>query len=118
MKHSNPDFADRLSAAADAKKAQLERAARAKAASESDGAMERRKLREATSTAREGRITERKTIKQANEARLAGELAAGQAAEAVAREVALKAEEGLSASSEKAGCSVKVVASPCNQILP
>jgi len=39
----NIGFADRLSAAADAKKAQLERAARAKSAVESPAAVERRK---------------------------------------------------------------------------
>jgi hypothetical protein len=43
----NTDFADRLSAAADAKRAQLERAARAKSAAESPAAVERRAAREA-----------------------------------------------------------------------
>jgi len=43
----NTSFADRLSAAAEAKKAQLERAARARSESESPAAVERRAAREA-----------------------------------------------------------------------
>jgi hypothetical protein len=43
----NTDFADRLSAAANAKKAQLERAARARSAAESPAAVERRSARRA-----------------------------------------------------------------------
>ena len=48
----NTGFADRLNAAADAKKAQLERAARARSAAESPEAVERRKEREAVRMAR------------------------------------------------------------------
>jgi uncharacterized protein DUF6481 len=43
---NNTSFADRLSAAADAKKAQLERAARVSAEAESPAAVERRMARE------------------------------------------------------------------------
>ena len=43
----NTGFADRLNAAAEAKKAQLERAARAKAAADSPEAAERRAARQA-----------------------------------------------------------------------
>jgi|ERR1700730_683368 hypothetical protein len=52
----NTGFADRLSAAADAKKAQLERAARARSAAESPAAVERRAAREAVRVARDARI--------------------------------------------------------------
>ena len=54
----NASFADRLSAAAEAKKAQLERAARARAAAESPAAVERRTAREAVRVARDARIAE------------------------------------------------------------
>jgi transposase len=47
----NTSFAARLSAAADAKKAQLERAARAKSAAESPAAVERRTARRAVEAA-------------------------------------------------------------------
>ena len=43
----NTGFADRLKTAADAKRVQLERAARARSAAESPAAVERRKAREA-----------------------------------------------------------------------
>src|ERR1700730_3342671 len=89
----NTGFADRLSAAADAKKAQLERAARARSAAESPAAVERRTGREAVRVARDARIAERKATKLASEARQAAALAAAQAAETAAREVALKAEQ-------------------------
>ena len=56
----NTSFADRLSAAADAKKAQLEQAARARSAAESPAAVERRTAREAVKAARDARIAERK----------------------------------------------------------
>ena len=46
----NTSFVDRLSAAADAKKAQLERAARARSEAESPAAIERRMARDAVST--------------------------------------------------------------------
>ena len=50
----NASFGDRLSAAAEAKKAQLERAARARAAAESPAAVEQRTAREAVRVARDG----------------------------------------------------------------
>ena len=49
----NVAFADRLNAAADAKKAQLERAAQARSAAESPAAVERRTAREAVRVARD-----------------------------------------------------------------
>ena len=78
----NTSFADRLSAAADAKKAQLERAARARSETESPAAVERRRAREAIRLARDARIAERKAAKLAAEARQAAALAAAQVAEA------------------------------------
>jgi hypothetical protein len=87
----NTSFADRLSAAADAKKAQLERAARARSEAESPAAIERRTAREAVGVARDARIAERRAAKLAVEARQAAALAAAQVAEAAAREAALKA---------------------------
>jgi Family of unknown function (DUF6481) len=72
----NTSFADRLSAAANAKKAQLERAARARSAAESPAAVEQRAAREAVGVAREARIAERKATKLAIEARQAAALAA------------------------------------------
>src|SRR5436853_2050342 len=57
----NTSFADRLSAAADAKKAQLERAARARSEAESPAAIERRMARDAVRVARDARIAERTT---------------------------------------------------------
>src|SRR6266436_3569863 len=65
----NTSFADRLSAAAEAKKAQLERAARAKSEAESPAAVERRAAREAVRVARDARIAERRATKLAVEAR-------------------------------------------------
>ena len=61
----NADFAERLSTAADAKKAQLERAARARSAAESPTAVERRRAREEVRVARDARIAERKAAKLA-----------------------------------------------------
>jgi Family of unknown function (DUF6481) len=52
----NTGFADRLSAAADTKKAQLERAARARSEAESPAAVERRKAREAVRLAAKRRV--------------------------------------------------------------
>src|SRR5216683_2294078 len=75
----NTGFADRLSAAADAKKAQLERAARARSVAESPAAVEQRTAREAVRVARDTRIAER----EAREAEFA---------EQTAREAALEAE--------------------------
>ena len=89
----NTGFADRLSAAADAKKAQLERAARAKPAAESPAAVERWMAREAVRMARDARIAERRATKLAVDARQAAALAVAQVAEAAAREAALKAEQ-------------------------
>ena len=59
----NTSFVDRLSAAADAKKAQLERAARARSEAESPAAIERRMARDAVRVARDARIAERKAAK-------------------------------------------------------
>jgi hypothetical protein len=89
----NASFADRLSAAAEAKKAQLERAAQARSAAESPEAVERRRAREEVKVARDARIAERKAAKLASEACEAAAQAAAQAAEAAAREVALKADQ-------------------------
>jgi Family of unknown function (DUF6481) len=50
----NADFAERLSTAADAKKAQLERAARARSAAESPTAIERRRAREIDAALHQG----------------------------------------------------------------
>src|ERR1700686_2876995 len=72
----NTGFADRLGAAADAKKAQLERAARARSGAGGPGAVDRRAAREAVSLAREARAAERKAAKLAMEARQSAELAA------------------------------------------
>ena len=76
----NTGFADRLSAAADAKKAQLERPA----------AVERRTAREAVRVARDARIAKRTATELAIEAHQAAALAAAQVAEAAAREGALR----------------------------
>jgi len=81
----NVGFANRLSAAADAKKARLERVARARFAAESPSAVERRMAPEAIRVARDSRIAKRKATKLAVETRQAAALAA-------AREAALKAE--------------------------
>ena len=89
----NTSFTDRLSAAADAKKAQLERAARARSEAESPAGIERWMARDAVRVARDARIAERKATKLAAEARQAAALAAAQVAEAAAREAALKAEQ-------------------------
>src|SRR6202030_1198804 len=76
----NASFADRLSAAAEAKKAQLERAAQARSEAESPAAIKRRMARDAVRVARDARIAERKATKLAVEARQAAALAAAQAA--------------------------------------
>jgi hypothetical protein len=89
----NTDFADRLKTAADAKKAQLERAALARSEAESPAAIKRRMARDAVKVARDARIAERRATKLAVEARQAAALAAAQAAEVAAREAALKAEQ-------------------------
>jgi hypothetical protein len=64
----NTSFADRLSVAANAKKAQLERAARARSAAESPTAVGRRSARDAVRAARDARMAERKATKLAIEA--------------------------------------------------
>src|SRR5207248_6534814 len=78
---------------AHAKRMRLEQSARARSAAGSPAAVERRMAREAVGVAREARIAERKATKLANEARQTAALALAQAAEAAAREVALKAEQ-------------------------
>ena len=60
----NAGFADRLSAAAGAKKARLERVARARSAAESPAAVERRMAREAVRVARDARYAARKAGKR------------------------------------------------------
>src|SRR5271156_5352429 len=92
----NTGFADRLSAAADAKKAHLERAARARSVADSPTAIERRTAREAVRIARDARIAERTAAKLAVEVRQAAALAAAQVAEAAARDAAVKAEREAS----------------------
>ena len=61
----NTSFGDRLSAAAEARKAQLERAARARSEAESPAAVERRAALEAVRVARDARIAERRATKLA-----------------------------------------------------
>jgi Family of unknown function (DUF6481) len=90
----NTSFADRLSAPADAKRAELERA-RARSAAESPAAVERRTAREAVRAARAARIAERTATKLALEARQAAALAAAQVAEAAAL-VAIRSAHGSS----------------------
>jgi hypothetical protein len=92
-KSTNPDFADRLNASADAKKARLELLEKAKAAASTPEFLERQAARAAVAAAREARTIERKAAKLAAAARAAEELAAAQAAEAAAREIALRAEQ-------------------------
>ena len=86
-------FADRLSTAVNAKKAQLERAARARSEAESPAAIERRAARDAVRVARDARIAERTAAKLAIQAQQAAALAAAQAAEVAARQAAMKAEQ-------------------------
>ena len=93
IRSKNASFADRPSAAAEAKKAQLERAAQARSEAESPAAIKRRMARDAVKVARDARIAERRATKLAVEARQAAALAAAQAAEVAAREAGLKAEQ-------------------------
>src|SRR5438309_10249502 len=88
----NASFTDGLSAAAEAKRAQRERAARARSEAEIPAAVERRMAREVVRLARDARIAERKATRLAAEARQAAALSSARAAEAAAREAALKAE--------------------------
>ena len=83
-------FTDRLSTAADAKRAALENF-RARTASGDPAAIERQATRVAISTARETRLAERRATREAEAARQALELAA-QNAELAARNAALEAE--------------------------
>src|SRR4051795_8087236 len=76
-----PDFADRLSTANEARKAQLERA---KALAERPEGAERRKEREAIVAARNLRIDEHKAAEAARKEREAADRAAAEAAEATA----------------------------------
>ena len=85
-----PSFAERLSMANAAKKAQLERARRI--AKDPERA-ERLKGREEMVAARNHRLAEREAARRAAEEREAAELAARQAAEAAAREAARQAKE-------------------------
>ncbi len=94
-KSREPDYAERLSAAAKAKKADLERF-RAKLGPNDPAFAEREAARQAVTTAREARAAERKAVRLANQAREAEEKAAREAAlaaEKAAREATLKAEK-------------------------
>jgi hypothetical protein len=93
MKNYEPSFANRLSAAAKAKKAQLKNV-RAIDPANDPGFAERQAARHALSVAREARVAERKAAKLADKLRKAEE----RAAEEAARAIALDAEqEGLKA---------------------
>jgi hypothetical protein len=59
----NTGFADRLSAAADTERAELERATRARSAADSPAAVERRAAREAIRVVRDARIAKRRAAK-------------------------------------------------------
>ena len=78
-----PNFAERLSMANTAKKAQLERAKRI---SEDSQRAERLKAREEIIAARNHRVAEREAARRAAQEREVAELAARQAAEVAARE--------------------------------
>ena len=85
-----PNFAERLSMANAAKKAQLERARRIV---DDPERANRLKAREETIADRNRRIAEREAARRAAEEREAAELAARQAAEAAAREAERQARE-------------------------
>ena len=90
-------FDDRLTAAADAKKAQLEKFF-ASLATNDPGLAERQSARQRIATAREIRVTERQALRRENEARaaaVAAAEAAALAAEQTARDVAA-AEQAVS----------------------
>ncbi len=95
--HARTNFDDRLSAAAAAKQALLERF-RARPSVGDPAWIEQQAALKAISDAREARIAERKAAKDAEAARIAAELAARKtqeqiaAAEAKARALALEAE--------------------------
>jgi type II secretory pathway component PulM len=92
------DFGERLSKAAKAKQAALEKF-KAKVGQNDPASIERQKARQAISAAREVRAAERKAAKEAELIRLAAEKAAAEAAaaqaaiEEAARKVALEAEQ-------------------------
>jgi hypothetical protein len=97
-RHMNDDFGDRLGASAHAKTAKLEMAAQAKIAAETPAAIAQRAERAEISAARDARDVERKAAKLATKKREAEELAALQADQAAAREIAeLAKQEALEA---------------------
>jgi Family of unknown function (DUF6481) len=85
-----PNFKDRLSAASDAKKAQLERARKI---AEDPERLKRIEARSQIIAARNSRIAERERDRREATVREVAERAAAEAAEAAAREAARKAEE-------------------------
>jgi hypothetical protein len=95
--HARTNFDDRLSAAAAAKQALLERF-RARPAADDPAEIERQAALKAIADARDARAAERKALKDAEAARIAAEAAAKRtqeqiaAAEAKARALALEAE--------------------------
>jgi len=93
MKHHEPNFGDRLKAAAKAKQALLEKA-RAKAPANDPKFAERQAARREVSIAREARVSERKAAKLAAKIREAAEQEAreAEAVEQAAREIVLEAE--------------------------
>jgi hypothetical protein len=100
-RHTNKSFSERLSTAADAKKAMVDKF-RARPAADDPAVMERRAARQAISDARQARIEKRAAERLAEEAREAAERKARdaaeherrvrEAAEAAEREAALEAE--------------------------
>ena len=91
-----PDFAERIGAAAEAKKAQLERATRAKSEADSPAAIERRAALGAITMARDARAAGRKAAKLVMEADQVASLAAAQKAEAAPHEAAQQADQAAS----------------------
>jgi hypothetical protein len=95
--HTRTNFDDRISAAAAAKQALLERY-RARPAADDPAVIEQQAALKAIADARDVRAAERKAAKEAEAARVAAELAARRtqeqiaAAEAKARQLALEAE--------------------------
>src|ERR671912_2659987 len=84
-------FGERLSTAANAKKAMLERF-RARSGTDDPAVLERQAARQAISVAREARITERKDAREAKVAREAAEQAEREA-EAARQAAAMQAEQ-------------------------
>ena len=91
--YKDKGFSERLSTAADARKAMLERV-RAKPGPDDPAVVERRAARQAISVAREARVAERKAAREAEVAHQAAREAeaARQAAEQADRDKALEAE--------------------------